>query len=399
LPEHVLIPGLINTHTHTPMTLLRGFADDVNLQTWLTQHIWPAEQKWVDPSFCEDGTTLAVAEMLRSGTTCFVDMYFFPESSAKATAKAGMRAVIGAPVLMFPTKYASDPADYLKKGLKLLEEYHDHDLVQIAIAPHAPYTVSDDQLRDIRKAAEQHHCPVIMHVHETATEVSEAVEKGERRPLARLDSHDMLDASFVAVHMTQMTSEEISRVAKTGTTVVHCPESNTKLASGFCPVAKLLAAGANVSLGTDGAASNNDLDMFGEMRTAALLGKLECKDAGAVSAPQVLRMATINGAKAIGMDKKIGSLEKGKYADITAVKLGEIETSPMYNVISHLVFSCGRESVSNVWVAGKELLKDRKLTTLNEKEIVAKAKEWGDKIASTHDTPKPVVEKPEQKNS
>lgn len=385
MEEHILIPGLINTHGHTPMTLFRGFADDIPLMEWLQDNIWPAEQKWVSADFCKTGTELAIAEMIRAGTTCFTDMYFYPEDSAKVAERTGIRASIGVPVLMFPTQWASDPSEYLKKGLALVNEWKDHGLINISIAPHAPYTVTDEQIAEIKAVAEEHGALVQMHVHETQAEVDTAVKEKGQRPLDRLHKLGLLKKGFLAVHMTALTDEDIELVAKSGISVAHCPESNTKLASGFCPVHKLQEAGVNVSLGTDGAASNNDLDLFGEMRTAALLGKLEANNAAALKAGDSLRMATINGAIALGLEKVTGSLEIGKSADMCCVRVSAIEACPVYNLLSHLVYAVGRESVSDVWVAGKQLLKDRKLLTINEKEIVKKAREWAHKIKSHQD--------------
>lgn len=383
LPEHVLMPGLVNAHTHAAMALLKGLADDLPLMDWLQNHIWPAEEKWADDDFVFDGAQLAIAEMLRSGTTCFNDMYFFPEATARAAQQAGIRAKIGLTCIEFPTRWGSGPDEYLQKGLALHDQLAGQPLLGTVLAPHAPYTVADGSLSKILHLACELDLPIHMHVHETAFEVTQAVAQDGQRPLARLQALELLDKHFLAVHMTQLTEDEIALLAAKGTHVVHCPESNLKLASGFCPVAKLLAAGVNVALGTDGNASNNDLDLFGEMRTAALLAKAVAGDAAALPAPQALRMATINGAKALGLDKDIGSLEVGKQADMVAVDLGGIATQPLYDPVSHLVYCTDRSQVSHVWVAGKCLLEQRRLTTLDETALIAKARDWQQRIGAS----------------
>lgn len=383
LNQHALLPGLINAHTHSAMSLMRGLADDLPLMSWLQEHIWPAEQRWVSEEFVHDGSQLAIAEMLRSGTTCFNDMYFFPEATARVAATAGMRASVGLILIDFPTAYANDPDDYLHKGLTLHDQYRNDPLIHTAFAPHAPYTVSDGPLEKLRVLSDEMDIPVHMHVHEIAHEVSEAEANYGLRPLQRLDRLGLLSPAMMAVHMTQLTAEDIELVAERGCHVVHCPESNLKLASGFCPVQQLTDAGINVALGTDGAASNNDLDMFGEMRTAALLGKAVAQDAAALSAADTLRMATLNGARALGLGDEIGSLEPGKWADLCAVNLVELETQPMYHPLSQLVYACSRHQVTDVWVAGRHLLKERHLTTLDYDAQMLQATIWQQKLAST----------------
>lgn len=387
--EHILLPGFVNAHTHSPMSLLRGYADDVELMPWLQNHIWPAEQEWVSEEFVRDGTELAIAEMLRSGTTCFNDMYFYPDVTAKVTIQSGMRALIGAPVLMFPTKYASSPTEYLEKGMKLVKEFHNGDLVHISLSPHAPYTVSDQQIKDIYELAKKEKTQINMHVHETEQEVKDSIAQNGIRPIERLHRLGVLGPHFISVHNTQMNEEEIKIFREKKVSIVHCPESNTKLSSGFCPVHKLITNGVNVCLGTDGAASNNDLDMFGEMRTAALLGKLESRSAAACDAFTILKMATINGAKALGLEQKIGSLEKNKQADFITLKANQLEFLPLFNPISHIVYVMGRESVTDVWVAGKQLLHDKKLVTLDEQTIVHKVLRWQEKLRKFKENKKP----------
>jgi len=381
LENHVLLPGLINSHTHAAMSLMRGIADDLPLMDWLQHHIWPLEHQWMSEAFVKDGTDLAIAEMLRGGTTCFNDMYFFPNIAAQQAQQAGIRATVGLIVIDFPTVWANDSDEYLSKGLTLTEQLRDSTLCTVAFAPHAPYTVSDAPLQKIAAYAEQLQRPVHIHVHETAHEIDQAVEQTGKRPLQRLQELGLVNSLLVAVHATQLTDAEITLLADAGATVVHCPESNLKLASGFCPVAKCLDAGVNVALGTDGAASNNDLDMFGEMRTAALLGKAVANDASAVSAMTALRMATINGAKALGLADKTGSLRIGKAADVIAIDLNQLETQPLYCPVSHIVYAASRQQVTDVWVAGRRLLHNRQLTTLNLAELQAKIAVWQQRLA------------------
>lgn len=383
LPQHALLPGLVNAHTHAAMSLLKGLADDLPLMEWLQDHIWPAERQWANQQFVYEGSKLAIAEMLRSGTTCFNDMYFFAEETVKAIQEAGIRASLGMILVDFPTAYANDVDAYLQRGLALYEQVKDDPLISLCFAPHAPYTVADQPLLRLQQLAETLNIPIHMHVHETAHEVAQAFTLNQERPLARLERLGLLDRRFLAVHMTQLTASEIALLAYKQVQIIHCPESNLKLASGFCPVAQLLAAGVNVALGTDSNASNNDLDMFGEMRTAALLAKAVAQDASAVSAHQVLRMATINGAKALGLEQQIGSIEIGKSADLITINLGGLESQPMYDPVSHLVYCTTREQVTQVWVAGKTLLEERKLSTLNEAELIQSAQQWQSLIGET----------------
>ncbi|MDX2457174.1 MAG: TRZ/ATZ family hydrolase [Gammaproteobacteria bacterium] len=382
LDRHLLIPGLINAHTHAAMSLLRGLADDLPLHEWLNEHIWPAESRWVNEEFVHDGTQLAMAEMLRSGTTCFNDMYFFPDISARAAAHCGMRASIGLIALDFPTVWAHDADEYISKGLAVHDQYRSDPLITTLFAPHAPYTVSDKPLEHIRVLADELEIGIHMHIHETADEVDKAVELTGKRPLQRLHELGLASPALLAVHMTQLNAEDISSYATTGGHIVHCPRSNMKLASGFCQTQALAAAGINIALGTDGAASNNNLDMLGEMCTAALLGKAVSNDASALPAHEALRMATINGARALGISEDTGSLKKGKWADVTAVCLDTIETQPLYDPVSQLVYACGREQVTDVWVAGQHLLKERRLTTLDGNDIIDRAREWQIRIGT-----------------
>jgi 5-methylthioadenosine/S-adenosylhomocysteine deaminase len=382
-PGHVVLPGFVNAHTHAAMTLLRGLADDLPLMEWLEGHIWPAEAAWVGTEFVSDGVELAVAEMLSSGTTCFADMYFFPEVAARTAARAGIRAALGMIVVEFPSSYAEQAGEYLSKGLALRDEYKGHPLISTVFAPHAPYTVSDDSLLSIRRYADELEVPVQIHLHETAREVASSLEEHGCRPFERLKGLGLLTPLLMAVHMTQLEDGEIEAAAATGLSVVHCPESNLKLASGGCRTADLVAAGVNVALGTDGAASNNDLDMLGEMRTAALLGKHTAGDAGALDAAIVLRMATINGARALGIGEETGSLVAGKWADIACVDLDRVTTQPVYDPVSQLVYAAGREQVTDVWVAGRHRVVGGRVAGLDEVDLRRRAAAWQDRIAAS----------------
>jgi len=382
LPGHALIPGLINTHTHAAMNLMRGLADDLPLMTWLQEHIWPTEARFVGEQFVHDGTQLAIAEMLRSGTTCFNDMYFFPDVTARIASSAGMRAMIGLIVIDFPSAWAKDADEYIARALDLHEQIKKEPMIRSCFAPHAPYTVSDGPLNRINTLANELNLPVHMHVHETVGEIQQSLEATGRRPLQRLDELGLLTPDFLAVHMTQLSDDDITLCADRGVNVIHCPESNMKLASGFCPVQKLQQQGINVSLGTDGAASNNDLDMFGEMRTAAMLAKAVSKDASALPAHTALRMATLSGAEALGLGEITGSLQTGKAADIVAFKLDELETHPLYDPVSQIVYAGNRQQVTDVWIAGRQLMKQRSLTLFDEDDLISKARFWHDKISA-----------------
>jgi 5-methylthioadenosine/S-adenosylhomocysteine deaminase len=383
LERHALIPGFVNAHTHAAMTLLRGMADDLPLMEWLTKHIWPAEAKWLSPEFVRDGAELAIAEMLRGGTTCFNDMYMFSDAVAEAAEAASMRAVVGMIAIDFPTAYAQNADEYLHKGMQLHDRLKHSALVTTAFAPHAPYTVADAALEKVRMYADELDRPIHMHVHETAHEVDDAVTRSGMRPLERLGNLGLLGPRLLAVHMTQLLDSEIETLARLNVHVLHCPESNLKLASGFCPVHKLIKAGVNVALGTDGAASNNDLDMLGEMRTAALLAKGVSGDATAVPAEMALRMATLNGARALGLDDRIGSIASGKAADLTAIDLGALASQPVYDPVSQIIYSATRDQVTDVWVNGKHMLAERKLVNLDEAALVRKAAAWRDKILAS----------------
>ncbi|WP_323814643.1 TRZ/ATZ family hydrolase [Cellvibrio sp. NN19] len=382
LNSHALIPGLVNAHGHAAMSLLRGYADDQPLHTWLNDHIWPTESRWVGEEFVRDGTQLAMAEMIKSGTTCFADMYFFPEQAAQVCLEAKMRSQISFPIFDFGTAWGLGADDYFTKGLALHDSLRGSDHINIAFGPHAPYTVSDAPLQKIAVLAQEMDMPVQIHLHETAFEIEESLKQYGKRPSQRLMELGLLSSLTQCVHMTQIAESDINILQQTGAHVIHCPESNLKLASGFCPIDKLQKAGINVALGTDGAASNNDLDLFSELKTAALLAKAVAGDAAAVDAHTALHMATLNGAKALGMEEKIGSLEVGKFADITAIDLSGLGAQPLYNPASQLVYTHAGQAVTHVWVQGKALLSNRQLQTLDEREILGKANWWRKQIAA-----------------
>jgi len=387
LAGQVLLPGLINAHTHASMSLLRGLADDLPLMTWLNHHIWPAEARWISEEFIQDGTQLAIAEMLRGGTTCFNDMYFFPDITGRVADVAGIRAVLGLIAIDFPSAWAGNGDEYLHKGLQVHDQFRSHPLVHTAFAPHAPYSVADSVLERIQVLADELEIPTHIHLHETHDEIHQSLQNHACRPISRLQRLGLLGPGLVAIHMTHLEEDEISLFAAGGGHVVHCPQSNLKLASGFCPVSRLLERGVNVALGTDGAASNNDLDMFSEMQCAALLAKGIAADASALPAAKALSMATIHGARALGLEQETGSLEVGKSADLIAVDLQRLETQPVYHPISQLVYAVGRDQVRHVWVAGKHLLNDRNLTTLDPERLMQRAEYWRSRVAGSESRP------------
>ena len=381
LKNQMLMPGFVNAHGHVAMNLFKGMCDDLPLMTWLEKHIWPAEGKWVSPDFVKDGSKIAITEMLKSGTTCFSDMYFYPEEVAEVATQIGMRAVCYGPVLDFPTSYGTCPDDYIEKILHAHDQFKHHPLIDIGFGPHAPYTVSDKPLSKIRTLANQLEMPIQIHLHETEFEVNDAIEKNGMRPSQRLDALNFWGPDVQAVHVTQANDEDIAIFKRHGVHVVHCPESNLKLASGFCPVDTLQQANINVALGTDGAASNNDLDMLGEMHTAALLAKGVSGNASALPALEAIKMATINGAIALGKENDIGSIKVGKQADLISIDFSDIACSPLYNPVSQLVYSSSRHQVDHVWVAGKLQVKNKALCHVNEKQLIDMAQDWADKIS------------------
>ena len=381
-PNHVVLPGLINTHTHAAMTLMRGLGDDLPLQTWLEEKIWPAEMRFMSPKFVRDGTYLAIAEMLQGGITCFADMYFYPDSSAEVALETGIRMVAGMIAIDFPTPWASSGSDCISKGLLLHDAYRKNPLISTMFAPHAPYTVSDATLSRIRQLADELEVPVQIHVHETAAEIENAVKDSGIRPLERLNRLGLVNSGFMAVHATQLNHEDIELLANSGCSVVHCPRSNLKLVSGACPAAELIEAGVNVALGTDGAASNNQLNLWAEMSTAALFGKFIAGDPATLPAKTVLECATLNGARALGLDHEIGSLEPGKSADLISVDLSKAGTQPVLDPLSQLVYATNRDNVTDTWVAGEHLLKDHEFTRIDTEPLLLEANKWAKKVMS-----------------
>lgn len=382
-PDHVLMPGLINAHCHAGMALLRGYADDLPLEQWLNDRVWPAESRWIDRQFVADGTRLAIAEMLLGGTTCFSDMYYFPDVVADEATEAGIRAVVGMIALEVPTAWASGPDEYIDKGLAVHDRCRSAALVTTAFAPHAPYSVSDATLSRIRRLADELPVPVHTHVHETGSEISESVAATGKRPLARLDDLGLVTPALIGVHATHLNDEEVDRLAEVQANIVHCPRSNLKLASGACPVEKLLGAGVNVALGTDGAASNNRLDLWSELELAALFGKHVANDAQAVTAAAAIEMATINGARALNLAGETGSLVPGKAADAICVELAAPGLLPVLDPVSQLVYSASRDQVTDVWVAGEQLVGDGELTQMDVTALSASANAWAERLRAT----------------
>ena len=381
LAGHALIPGLINLHTHAAMTLMRGLADDRALMDWLQNHIWPVESRLVSEAFVRDGTLLACAEMLRGGITCFNDMYFYPAAAARAALEAGMRAALGIIVIEMPSAYASDAQDYLTKGLETRDALKHEPLLSICIEPHAPYPVSDKSFERIAMLQGELELPLHIHLHETRDEIEQSLARHGVRPLARLERLGLVDAALIAVHAVHLTDPEGDLLAQKGCHIAHCPSSNLKLASGFASPARLLGKGVNVALGTDGAASNNRLDVFMEMRLAALLAKGTAGDPTLLPAHTVLEMATVRAARALGIEDRVGTLAPGKLADMAAVNLRALELAPCYDPVSHLVYAAGREHVSHVWVNGELLVDHGQLTRLDARELAAKAAYWQERIS------------------
>jgi len=382
LPGRALIPGLVNLHGHAAMSLMRGFADDLPLMAWLNGRIWPAEKKHASDAFVRDGTLLAAAEMLAGGITCCNDMYFFPQAAGEAFLLAGMRATLGLIVLELPSAYASDADDYLARGLAMRDALKEERLLGFAFAPHAPYTIADATFGRINTLAEQLGLPLHTHIHETADEIQASLKQYGVRPLERLARLGLLGPNFIGAHAVHVSDAEIDLLAQHGCHVAHCPTSNLKLASGIAPVAKFAAAGINLGLGTDGAASNNRLDLFAEMRLAALLAKGASNDAAALPAAAALKMATLDAARALNLDDRIGSIVPGKRADLVAVDLHALSSQPVFDPVSHLVYVAGREDVTHVWVDGKLKLNDRRLVGLDTGDLTARAAYWRTKLTA-----------------
>lgn len=380
-PGHVLIPGLINAHTHAAMTLFRGLADDLPLEHWLKKAIWPAEQRWMGAEMVRDGTRLAIAEMLLGGCTCFSDQYFFPEIVAETAADQHMRAMVGTPVVDFVTPWAEDGAECLKKGADLVHDrYADHPLITTCFVPHSTATVSDRSFRELRVMADQLDKRIQIHLHESAREVEDSIAATGLRPFERLEKLGLVNASLMAVHAVHLTNDEIGRFAEVGVSVTHCPRSNLKLADGIARITDMLDGGIVVALGTDGAASNNVLDMLGEMRTAALLAKTRSNDASALPAATALRMATLEGARTLGLEDLIGSIEIGKAADLACIDLRHLNSQPVYDPLSQLVYTVRQHQVQDVWVAGRRQVENGLLTQIGKDEILERTAEWHQRI-------------------
>jgi 5-methylthioadenosine/S-adenosylhomocysteine deaminase len=376
-PDGILAPGLINAHTHAPMTLLRGIADDLNLQEWLEKYIFPAEAKNVTPEFVRWGTRLACLEMLLSGTTTFADMYYFEEVIAGATKECGMRGVLGQTIIQFPVPDAKTPEEALKRTEEFFKRFQKDELIVPAVAPHAVYTNSDNTLRAARELADKYNAPFLIHVSETRRENEELRMKRGMTPVRLLDMLGILNGWTLAAHGVFVSEEDMRTLQQRGTGVVHCPSSNMKLASGVAPVVEYLKAGVAIGLGTDGpAGSNNDLNMFEEMDLAAKLQKVIKGDPTAVRAEQAFEMATIRGARAIGLVKEIGSIEPGKRADMIFVRTGAPHATPMYDVYSHLVYALKGSDVRHVMVNGRVVVRNRAVLTLNAAHVLAKAAEY-----------------------
>ncbi len=376
-PTHVLIPGLINAHTHAAMALMRGYADDLPLERWLADGIWPLEKRWASAEFVRDGTQLAIAEMLLGGTTCFSDQYFFPEIVADTAVSMQVRAVIGTPVIEFPTAWAGTASEYLSKATELVHDrYVDHPMITTCFAPHATYTVSDATFRELRVLADQLDVPVQIHLHETAAEVADELRRTGMRPLERLAHLGLVNNLLLAIHAVHLSEKDIRLLADAGARIAHCPKSNLKLASGIAPIQRCLDAGIVVGLGTDGAASNNRLDMISEMQVAALIGKVASGNAASLDAAEALALATIGSAEALGLGEEVGSIELAKAADLTCVDLDRVGSQPVHNPVSQLVYATGADQVSDVWVAGRHVVAGGELTQADLPSILARCDEW-----------------------
>jgi 5-methylthioadenosine/S-adenosylhomocysteine deaminase len=376
----VVLPGLVNTHTHAPMVLYRGLADDLALMEWLTKYIFPAEAKTVSPDFVRAGTRLAALEMMQSGTTTYADMYYFEEEIARATRAAGLRGVLGQTIIQFPVADAKTPADALARAEAFITAFKGDPLITPAVAPHAVYTLDGETLIAARALSRRHGVPTLIHVAETADEMKTAQERFKATPVGYLDRLGVLGAGVLAAHGVWVSEPEIALLQRRGVGVSHNPESNMKLASGTAPVTEYLRAGVAVGLGTDGAASNNDLDMFDAMRTASLLQKVRTGDPRALGAAAALEMATIGGARALGLASQIGSLEPGKRADLIVVGMSAARQTPMYDPVSHLVYTTRGDDVRTTIVHGRVLMRDRKVLTLDEAAVLGEARAWASKV-------------------
>jgi len=381
--HHVLLPGLVNAHTHAAMVLLRGRAENLPLDPWLRKAIGPLERRWVDPEYVRDGTELAIAEMLRCGITCFADMHLWPEVVAQTAAAAHVRTSVGLVVTEAATSWASTADEYIDRGMRLRDEYRGDPLVSMHFAPQAPYSVSDTTIARVRRLADELDLPVAMHLHETAREVEQSLEKHGKRPLARLAALGLASPQLVAIHMTQVTPEDLDTLAAAGASVVHCPESNLKLGAGICPVARLIGRGVRVALGTDGAASNNDLDLLAEARIAGLVSSGVGAAPGELVAADLLRMATLEGARTLGLGELTGSLLPGKWADLCCIDLREPRSWPVHDVATAIIYAASSRQVTDTWVAGRRLLAEGRLTSIDESKVLERAATWSERLHAT----------------
>lgn len=382
LQNHAVMPGFINSHTHAPMNLLKGYADDLPLMTWLNDHIWPIENEFFSDEFAYDGALLAICEMLKSGTTCFNDMYFYSSSIAKAAHNLGIRANIGTHVFDFPSNWAKNIDEYLNKCLEVVTEYKNSDLINPVVCPHAPYTVSDESFKKVINFANKYNLPIGCHLHETMDEINQSLKEFKTRPIDRLNKLGVLDQNLHAIHMVHLNYEEMAVIANKNISIAHCPESNAKLASGFCKIKELLEYNINIGLGTDGAASNNDLDMLGEIRTAALIAKNSAQDPTILPDYQALELATINSAQLMGLENKVGSLTIGNEADIIAIDLSDYSSQPVYNPISSIVYTASRQQITDVWVKGIPKVEDGNLIAIDKSKIQDIIDKWQDRITN-----------------
>jgi len=382
-PDHVLLPGLVNAHTHAAMVLLRGRAENLPLGRWLRSTVWPLERRWVDPEYVRDGTSLAIAEMLRAGITCFADMHLWPDVVAQTAAASHIRASIGLVVTESATRWAATADEYIDRGMHLRDEYKGDPLIGTHFAPHAPYSASDATLTRIRRLADELDLPVAMHLHETAHEVEQSLQAHGRRPLARLAELGLASPQLVAIHMTQVAPEDMDTLAECGASVVHCPESNLKLGAGVCPVARLLGRGVRVALGTDGAASNNDLDLLAEARIAGLLSSGVAATPGDLVAADLLRMATLEGARTLGLGEVTGSLQPGKWADLCCIDLHAARSWPVHDPITAVIYAASAQQVTDTWVAGRQLLAEGHLRYIDESAVLERAETWRRRLDAT----------------
>jgi len=378
----VLMPGLINGHCHAAMSLLRGYADDMPLSSWLQQTIWPTEQQLVNTEFVRDGSDLAIAELLKGGTTTLIDNYFFPEITAEQCDSAGLRALLNFPIIDVETAWARDANGCINRGLELRDRYRDHDRIEIGFGPHSTYGVSESHLAKVAMLAEELDAPVHIHLHETKQEVLSSVERCGLRPIDLLQRVGLLGPRTQCVHMNAVGTQDIENLATHGAHVVHCPRSNLKLGSGISPVQQLLDSGINVALGTDGAASNNRLNMLAEAQAASLVGKWQHDDPQAVDAWTVLEMATLSGARALGQADRLGSIEPGKLADLIAVDITGAHHLPLNSIPSNIVYASSGTEVRWSWIAGRLIMCDGQLETLDYNDVARRARQWSDRLAT-----------------